>query len=106
MKKLKSEKIDSKNWWKVMGRRRLRSTIERAKKIYRMLMEMKEEKSTSDILMRALTVVPNIDYATLYQTLRLLRSKGLVEQIPKGRISYWKVARVVSDSELEEILSK
>jgi len=89
-----------------MGRRRLRSTVERAKKIYHMLVEFKEEKPTSEILMRAIAVVPNIDYATLYQTLRLLRSKGLVEQIPRGRISYWRVVRVVSDVELEEILSR
>ncbi len=89
-----------------MGRRRLRSTVERAKKIYHMLAEFKEEKPTSEILMRAIAVVPNIDYATLYQTLRLLRSKGLVEQIPRGRISYWRVVRVVSDVELEEILSR
>ena len=89
-----------------MGRRRLRSTVERAKKIYHMLVEFKEEKPTSEILMRAIAVVPNIDYATLYQTLRLLRSKGLVEQIPRGRISYWRVVRVVSDVELEKILSQ
>ncbi|RLE77749.1 MAG: hypothetical protein DRJ56_01645 [Thermoprotei archaeon] len=89
-----------------MGRRRLRSTVERAKKIYHMLVEFKEEKPTSEILMRAIAVVPNIDYATLYQTLRLLRSKGLVEQIPRGRISYWRVVRVVSDVELEKILSR
>lgn len=89
-----------------MGRRRLRSTIERAKKIYHMLAEFEEEKPTSEILMKAIALVPNIDYATLYQTLRLLRSKGLVSQIPKGRISYWKIAKVVSDTELDRILSR
>lgn len=89
-----------------MGRRRLRSTIERAKKVYKVLLELKEEKPTSEILMKAISTIPNIDYATLYQTLRLLRSKGLIEQIPRGRISYWRIARVVSESELESILSK
>ena len=89
-----------------MGRRRLKSTIERAKKIYYMLTEFEEEKPTSEILMKAMRLLPNIDYATLYQTLRLLRSKGLVDQIPKGRISYWKVAKVMSDPELDRILSK
>ena len=89
-----------------MGRRRLRTTIERAKKVYHMLIEFKEEKPTSEILMKALALVPNIDYATLYQTLRLLRSKGLIEQIPRGRVSYWRVARIVTDPELERILSR
>jgi len=89
-----------------MGRRRLRSTIERAKRIYYILAEFEEEKPTSEILMKAMAIMPNIDYATLYQTLRLLRSKGLVTQIPRGRISYWKVVKIISDPELDKILSK
>ncbi|OYT62640.1 MAG: hypothetical protein B6U69_01335 [Thermofilum sp. ex4484_15] len=89
-----------------MGRKRLPSTINRAINIYRLLLSLKEPTSTPELLKKALNTIPGIDYSSLYQGLRLLRNKGVVEQKPYGKTSYWKVVKVLNEEELREILSK
>ena len=89
-----------------MGRRRLPSTINRAVNIYKLLLTLGEPTSTPELLKKAMDLMPDIDYSALYQGLRLLRNKGLVEQRPYGKTSYWKVLKVLDEKSLREILSR
>ncbi|RLE83091.1 MAG: hypothetical protein DRJ52_00855 [Thermoprotei archaeon] len=88
-----------------MGRRRSPLTIARAKEIYRQLLEL-GETSTPILFQRISEKNPRITYSILYQILRFLKSKGLVEQRARGRISYWKVIRVLDENQLDQVLRK
>ncbi|RLE94531.1 MAG: hypothetical protein DRN04_03050 [Thermoprotei archaeon] len=88
-----------------MGRRRSPLTIARAKEVYKTLQQL-GETSTPALYQKISQSNPRITYSILYQILRFLKSKGLVEQKARGRISYWKVIRVLNEEELDNLLRK
>ncbi len=89
-----------------MGRRRSPQVIQRAIRVYKYLLSIGQRITTPELFKRAHSDGIISDYSKLYQSLRLLKKVGLVDQRSRGIVSEWEVIRVVDDEEeLYRILS-
>lgn len=89
-----------------MGRKRSEKVIERAEKIYQMLLEMRQPITTPELLKKALEKGIVKEYSSLYHVLRLLDKVGLVDHnLIRGTLE-WRVIKVIEDKqELKDVLA-
>jgi len=88
-----------------LGRRKSKLTIERAKRIYQILSENKDGLSTPALFNIVLKRGIIREYSTLYQILKMLKEKGVVEQRSEKGLARWEVTRIVDLSTLEKIIT-
>ncbi len=88
-----------------MGRRRSRRVIERAIKVYNLVVSA-NKISTPELFRRATSEGVVESYSALYQALRLLALKGLVTSTSSKGVLWWEPLKIVeSREELEKLLS-
>lgn len=87
-----------------MGRRRTARVVERALKIYKVLLESSNGLSTPAIFTLAMERNIVDSYSALYQALKLLETAGILERrLNRGSVE-WEVVKVLEDSEVRRIL--
>ncbi|RLE84332.1 MAG: hypothetical protein DRJ39_03305, partial [Thermoprotei archaeon] len=80
-------------------------TIERAKEVYKILLENKDAMTTPQLFNIVLKKSIITEYSILYQILKMLKDKGLVEQTSEKGLANWEVIKVVDLDTLEKIIS-
>ncbi len=88
-----------------LGRRKSKLTIERAKKIYQILSENKDGLATPTLFNIVLKEGIIREYSTLYQILKMLKEKGIVEQRSEKGLAKWEVVKFVDLPTLEKIIT-
>ncbi|MCD6457776.1 MAG: hypothetical protein B6U95_07195 [Thermofilum sp. ex4484_82] len=88
-----------------MGRKKSKLTIERAKEVYKILLENKDAMTTPQLFNIVLKKSIITEYSILYQILKMLKDKGLVEQTSEKGLANWEVIKVVDLDTLEKIIS-
>ncbi len=80
-------------------------TIERAKRVYQILVEKKDGLPTPKLFNIVLKEGIIREYSTLYQILKMLKEKGVVEQRSEKGLARWEVIKIVDLPTLEKIIT-
>jgi len=80
-------------------------TIERAKRVYQILVENKDGLPTPKLFNIVLKEGIIREYSTLYQILKMLKEKGVVEQRSEKGLARWEVIKIVDLPTLEKIIT-
>ena len=82
-----------------MPRRQTAKVLERKKMILELLMK-EGELPTNEIVRRT-----GLSHSQVFYALKLLQRDGLVKEIKRGKVAYWRVAENVTPEVIASVLS-